>query len=298
MFNDNVRISDGFSGERAIVTPYSVRNQLEHNPVTNDLFITHIGYYPSAENHFRERPKGADENIFILCNEGKGSIIINNEKFILEKDHFFIIPALVPHRYEADKYCPWSIFWMHFKGSQAMFYSGMFSKLIRIDSRLDDRIKLFEEIFQTLEMGYSPDNLEYSSSCLRFFFSSLKYSEQFSRVKELTGANVVEKGILLMKSNLGNKLTLDQIASKVNYSAAHFGNLFLAKTSYSPMVYYNQLKIQKACSLLQFSDMKIKEIADFLGYFDQFHFSKAFKQRMEISPNDYRKRYQYLEKLD
>ena len=54
------------------------------------------------------------------------------------------------------------------------------------------------------------------------------------------------------------------------------------------MEYYHQLKIQRACSYLQFSDMQIQEIAYLLGYYDPFHFSNAFKQVMEITPKEYR----------
>jgi AraC-like DNA-binding protein len=84
---------------------------------------------------------------------------------------------------------------------------------------------------------------------------------------------------------------LREIACHVGYSLSRFNALFTEKTSYSPMVYYNQLKIQRACSYLQFSDLKLKEIAFRLGYYDPFHFSKAFKQEMEITPREYRVRY-------
>jgi AraC-like DNA-binding protein len=57
------------------------------------------------------------------------------------------------------------------------------------------------------------------------------------------------------------------------------------------MEYYTQLKIQRACSYLQFSDLKLKEIAFRLGFYDPFHFSKAFKQEMGIAPKEYRKKY-------
>jgi transcriptional regulator GlxA family with amidase domain len=77
----------------------------------------------------------------------------------------------------------------------------------------------------------------------------------------------------------------------MNYSKSRFGALFYQKTSFSPMEYYNQLKIQRACSYLQFSDLKLKEIAFRLGFYDPFHFSKVFKQEMEISPKEYRKKY-------
>jgi len=38
--------------------------------------------------------------------------------------------------------------------------------------------------------------------------------------------------------------------------------------------------------------MKIKEIAFRLGYSNPFHFSRAFKKEMEITPKEYRIWYQ------
>ncbi|HQE33501.1 MAG TPA: hypothetical protein PLQ70_02450 [Flavobacterium alvei] len=50
-------IADGFKGERAIVLPYSIRNFQTNNELTKSLYVTHIGYYPNAKNHFRKRSK-------------------------------------------------------------------------------------------------------------------------------------------------------------------------------------------------------------------------------------------------
>lgn len=97
-----------------------------------------------------------------------------------------------------------------------------------------------------------------------------------------------------MKENLEENITLQDIAEHIGYSSSHFGNLFREKTSFAPMEYYNQLRIQRACTYLQFSDLKIKEIAYRLCFYDPFHFSKAFKKEMEITPREYRKRYNRL----
>jgi AraC-like DNA-binding protein len=42
--------------------------------------------------------------------------------------------------------------------------------------------------------------------------------------------------------------------------------------------------------LLRFSDLSIKEIADRLGFSDQFAFSKAFKRQRGEAPLDFRSR--------
>jgi len=289
------KIADGFKGEKAIVLPYSVRNLQAASPINKQLFITHIGYYPYAKYHYRERPEGCPENIFIYCEKGKGWIEHNDSVHTLTRDQAFIIPAREAHAYGSGNTDPWSIYWFHFCGENVSMFTDIIGQIIRVEesdkSRYNDRFQLFEEMYQNLEMGYSPENLEYVSFCLMHFLASLKYIDQFREIKKAKGIDVIQKSILFMKDNIENKITLKDIATHVNYSVSNFGAFFTKKTSYTPMEYYNQLKIQRSCSYLQFSDMKIKEIAFRLGYYDPFHFSKAFKQEMEITPKEYRRRY-------
>ena len=289
------KIADGFKGEKAIITPYNIRNYQADNEITKQLYITHIGYYPNAKYHFRERPTGANEHVFIYCELGNGWVFYRGERYELTKNKAFILPANEMHAYGAASTNPWSIYWFHFCGENIYMFSSIIGKLIHLEesdkSRYSDRFLLFEEMYQNLEMGYSPENLEYVSFCLMHFLASIKYLNQFREIKKVKETDVIQKSILYMKDNLENKITLEDIAQYVGYSGSRFGTIFSEKTSYSPMEYYSQLKIQRACSYLQFSDLKLKEIGYRLGYYDPFHFSKAFKQEMEITPKEYRNRY-------
>lgn len=190
------KIADGFKGERAIILPYNIRAYQAQNSVTKHLYVTHIGYYPNAKYHFRERKQGANQNILIYCEEGKGWIIYNEEKFSLTRNQAFILPANKAHAYGADNGDPWSIYWIHFLGEMVDLFSSIIGKIIDIhesdSSRYEDRFLLFEEIFQNLEMGYSPENLEYTSFCLMHFLASIKYLPQFRKIR-----NVKEKDMYL-----------------------------------------------------------------------------------------------------
>ncbi|KAA6337535.1 HTH-type transcriptional activator Btr [termite gut metagenome] len=289
------KIADGFKGEKAIVTPHNVRHWQEANSITKQLFVTQIGYYPHAKYHYRARPKGCDENIFIYCEDGKGFITCNNCEYQLTKHTAFIIPVNAVHTYWADVKDPWSIYWIHFCGENVSMFASIIEQTIHIEesdkSRYIDRFQLFEEMYQNLEMGYSQENLEYVSICLIHFLASVKYINQYREIKKAKANDLIQKSILFMKEQLENNITLEEIAQHVGLSASHFGAIFAQKTSYTPMVYYHQLKIQRACSYLQFSDLKLKEIAFRLGYYDPFHFSKTFRKEMEITPREYRKRY-------
>lgn len=289
-------IADGFKGERSIITPYNIRELQSKNNITKQLYVTHIGYYPHAKFHYRQRMEGTNENILIYCEKGNGWIEYEGEKYHLSSNQAFIIPQNKAHTYGANQQDPWSIYWLHFKGDNVPMFQSIVGKTLSIkdsaDSRYQDRFLLFEDMFQNLEMGYNIENLEYISFCLMYFLASIKYLFQYRKVKNVKVDDVIQKSILFMKDNLENKIALEDIASAVGYSSSHLITLFTQRTSYSPMVYYNQLRIQKACSYLQFSELKIKEIAFRLGFFDPFHFSKAFLKEMDVTPREYRKKYQ------
>lgn len=80
------------------------------------------------------------------------------------------------------------------------------------------------------------------------------------------------------------------IAENVNSSSCHFSALFNKRTGFPPIEYFNHLKIQKACQYLQFTQLRIKEIAFKIAINDQYYFSRLFTKVMGLSPSEYRER--------
>lgn len=287
-----MRKQDGFSNQLAIVLPKYIQTELAENSLTKLLFITDVGYYPAAKYHYRERPDGCEQNILIFCIEGNGWIEMNGTTRRIAKDTFLIIPANLPHKYGADNSNPWTIYWFHFAGLQA---AGFCSDSLTVSSigsientRSDRRKRLFEEIYQTLSMGYSIENLEYTSVCLWYLLGSFNYLPQFERIRTIQKTDVIEKSILYMHEHIKENITLQDMATHCGYSASHFSAIFRKKTTRSPIDYYIDLKMQNACQQLDFTDKKIKEIAADLAFADPFYFSRLFKRFIGISPGDYR----------
>lgn len=57
----------------------------------------------------------------------------------------------------------------------------------------------------------------------------------------------------------------------------------------SPVDYFIQLKMQRACQLLFFGTKHIKEIATDLGYDNPYYFSRLFKKYIGKAPKEYRR---------
>ena len=165
-----IQLKDGFKGSRMIVLPTSVQKEMERGGVTSLLHITDIGYFPHARYHFRQRSEGVDQYILIYCTDGKGWIQCGETKHILQAGTFFIIPPGMPHTYGADDFDPWSIYWIHFTGTLAHTFGDGHDRICEIsfaeDSRISNRLDLFEEVYRSLEAGYSKAQLEYSSAAL------------------------------------------------------------------------------------------------------------------------------------
>jgi len=91
-----------------------------------------------------------------------------------------------------------------------------------------------------------------------------------------------------MRENIERKVTLQEMAEHAGLSSSRFSLLFQQQTGYPPLKYLNQLKIQKACHYLDFTDMKVNQISPKLGFEDAFYFTRIFTKIMGSSPTDYR----------
>jgi AraC-like DNA-binding protein len=292
---DELRKKEGFQGQKAVVIPRKILSDLcAKNDIIGTLYITDIGYYPKAQFHYRERPHGADQHILIYCYEGKGKVKIKKKEYAIQPGDFFIIPAKLGHVYEADQKNPWTIYWTHFKGgisnSIVLQLEKQFAGYKGFLHYNESTINLFHEMYNQLERGYGSDNLMYANMCLWHFLTTFIFNNKYDPSGKLRYKDATDIAIDFLSSKIDSVLTLEEIANSVNLSSSHFSYLFKNKTGFSPIEYFNHLKVQKACQYLLFTNLRIKEIALELGIDDRYYFSRMFKKIMGLSPDDYREK--------
>lgn len=289
------RKREGFSGQRLIVVPKKITTDfIIKDPITRQLYLTDIGYYPKAKYHYVYRLSGISQHIIIYCVEGSGWVEINKKRIEVSPSQFITIPANTPHKYFSSENDPWTIYWVHFKGELSQYIVGLIlqqsKNSLQNITYSEKRINLFEELYTNLERGYSGDNLRYLNMTFFNFLSSFLYAGNFDYVKNNPEKDIISASIDLMQQKIHTILGLSELSGFANLSVSHFSCIFKTKTGYSPIEYFNHLKIQKACMYLLISKMSIKEIAINLGIDDQYYFSRMFSKLMGISPTEYRKR--------
>lgn len=296
MLKEPMRIKDGFVGQRMIVIPHDIRKEAAENPLTRGLYLTDLGYYPHAVHHYRKRKSGSGQYILLYCLEGEGWVELEGKRLDLVPNTYFMVPKGVAHQYGTSDRHPWSIYWVHFTGSFAdllyqRYCRGTAPAVLQI-AYDESRIGSFRLIYALLENGFGAYNMELANIKLLQFLSSFVYSPEERALHDTATADPVNRSIAFMRKNVNQTLTVEALAAQANYSVSHFTSLFRQKTGFSPIHYFNQLKIQQACQHLHFTDRSVKEIGYELGFQDSFYFSRLFKKQMGLSPSQYRVLYQ------
>ena len=280
--------TDSFVGDRSVVLSKKQLKKVKENPRNGKLYLTDIGFYPHARNHFRKRKKGIGEHILIYCIAGTGSIHVDGETYHLNTNNYFVIHSNKAHAYWASEDSPWSIYWLHFGGERSECFNDFYCKKMSIEpsvhSRIDDRINLFNELLTALESGFSTESISFANLYLNGLLASFFYIETYRTVKGFHSSNPIDQSILYMQRNINKFLSIRDISTFVKLSESHYSKIFRNRTGSSPLDYFINLKMQEAIRLLTNQSFKIKEVACKLGYNDPYYFTRIFTKHIGSSP--------------
>ena len=108
------------------------------------------------------------------------------------------------------------------------------------------------------------------------------------KFRELESVRKIEESIAYMTGHLDKPLRVSMLAAQANISPSRYFELFRRHVGSSPMDYFIRLRLQRACHLLENTNMSIKAIAYTLGDEDPFYFSRIFKSYSRVAPSRYR----------
>ena len=98
----------------------------------------------------------------------------------------------------------------------------------------------------------------------------------------------LRKAIQLMRENVCERMSLDDVARSVGLSRPHFFALFKEQTNLTPNVYWNTLRMEEARRQLQGTEEPLVAVACNLGFTTQGNFSRFFRDHFGVPPTLYR----------
>jgi AraC-like DNA-binding protein len=222
--------------------------------------------------------------------KGVGWYRYKKKRFSVVENDFFVLPIKSVTGLETSAEDPWTIYWAFFAGTQsanvARFLTGK-DYTPRKAKPLVGRVAQFNDILHHLDLMENIENLVYLNS--RFYSFVCSFKLKVLAAKKHGKKDRAIHTIEYMRENIGKALTLEELADVAGLSVSHYCAVFKKRTSQTPMQLFTSMKIQRACQWLQSQNQTIKNVAYNLGFFDQYHFSKVFKEIMGVSPKAFKK---------
>jgi two-component system, response regulator YesN len=99
----------------------------------------------------------------------------------------------------------------------------------------------------------------------------------------------IQPALEYMNLNFDKQISIGELSRILNLSQTYFRKLFKQAYDLSPIEYLNNIRINKAKRMLCHEIDSIGEISRKTGFCDIFYFSKTFKNKVGMSPRDFRK---------
>jgi AraC-like DNA-binding protein len=106
---------------------------------------------------------------------------------------------------------------------------------------------------------------------------------------ESPSAYLVDRALAIVDRNFAKEITDDMVAAQLGLSTSHFRFLFKQATGQPFHKYLMGLRLEKAKSMLVEDEAAVSEVARAVGFTGLAHFSRAFTQRFQASPTNFRR---------
>lgn len=266
------------------------------NNITSNLSIRIIrGFEINHKSDWREKRTKTKYTLWSVTN-GNVYIKINNKEFKATKgDAVLFYPGNSYTAYTDSDGCSFIyIFFSLEIGNGLNLFSGTNFSGVLSGKNIRRKSVEFQKDFKNERNGSQNLSLKlysafFSYLCEIIYLSKTESITQFVKSSEPQENPSIQKALNYIAENYSKNITVKELAKLANLSEKRFIGNFTLTVGLAPGQYITQCKMKKAAELISYTDKKISEIAQFLGYGDQYSFSKAFKKNFGESPTEFRK---------
>jgi AraC-like DNA-binding protein len=273
---------------------------MEENMKIKNYFF-HI-HYCNCRRQFSESKKYPSKitrtiqhHELVFVTGGKGSIITEKKRYQVKEGMLFYICPNVLHSIEIDAEEPICFLSVHFSYAHVSFNDSKWAirdevEMLPLHSaqelkdyyHIDDIFRKLVDSWNAKLPGYEFITKTLFQQLLIAIFQNIRKQNQ-----NYSTSLKVEKIIKYMHHNINNRVTLTELSEMVQLSSTYLSRAFKETTGYSVIEFFNKIKIDKAKELIIEGNKRVKDVAQALGFTDEFYFSRIFKRMEGISPSEY-----------
>ena len=242
---------------------------------------------PAARNHY----------LFHLCLSGTGTLFANNTKgelitYQVKSGQGFM---LFPHQictYIADHEIPWEYVWVEFDGlrvKESIDSAGLTQNNPIYRSRHKNIAETMksELLYLVNHKDESPFHL---IGHLYLFIDSLIRSSSSTQIGSGNSLRdfYIKEAFSFIEQNFQNDISIEDIAACCGLNRSYFGKIFHQNMGKTPQEFLMSYRMTKATELLKLTELSIADVGNAVGYPNQLHFSRAFKNIYGLSPRQWR----------
>ena len=250
------------------------------------ILVNTTGYNEALYSFETHNPLGRDDYYLIYVVEGELSLDMPNFTQIIGRGTAFIIPPRHMYKYSGNSSTRY--LFAHFTGSYAEnFLKECGFNTLPCILENDFSNKLYDKFNLMIDTFLRNDHLSIQKcACmLQEILMSI-----YERSLDKADSSPLKTSLKYMHRFFTDKISIPYLAGLENLSNSRYVTLFKNQTGKSPNEYIIELRLQFAKSLLDNTNLSIKQISQRVGYSDQYFFSRIFKKHLGISPQKYRER--------
>ena len=228
---------------------------------------------------------------FFYVREGKGSFLIENQIFPIEKDDLIIVNPHLSHTEISNGISPLSYFTVGVDGISFSFNDHRdFPDFLTAEKNRRIFFFIFNAIFQELDKKAEG----YESICMHLLeILTLQLKRLTDSAFEVISSQHPSRACAAVKryldSSYSESITLDDLAVFSHLNKYYLSHEFTKYYGISPISYLNRKRIEVCKELLENSDYGISDIAHQAGFSSQSYLSQSFRKYCGMSAGTYRK---------
>lgn len=246
-----------------------------------------VGAQSILPQHWQGHNLRLPDSKFYYVEKGEIRMDIYGQTIIAGPGDLLLIPANTLHSccLTDSKFARKS--WCHFslkRGSNDFFENYTIPPVLHVKDKAHVS-RLFRQLIASETLPPSQRDLAATTAICALVQYYFDHSEVICRE---AAADRIAQVITYIDQHYTEPITLAQLAKLSSYSPAHLTKRFRESTGVPPIRYLNNVRLQQAKYLLQFSALPVSQVMEQCGFNDAAYFSRSFKKMLGYSPQAFR----------